>query len=194
MGLFLFCTFLFIALAIFACRACHSCGTLFSFWHTHTHKRFESGCSYRLLHVTQTIIGHLMSIWVTWNSLQQQPLSSPPCAFLVRAREWIRDVGSTSCSSCSHAFFHWVERTLLYENKHRTGTPSYPRLKLTLILNKVISSCCVYLVNMLCAWRLQIFIYFLQCSLCYCYYWRLQVKGAVHFPCMHTRNLYKEVL
>ena len=38
MGLFLFCTFLFIALAIFACSACHSSGTLFFILtHTHTH-------------------------------------------------------------------------------------------------------------------------------------------------------------
>ena len=40
MGLFLFCTFLFIALVIFACSACHSSGTLFFFLthaHTHTH-------------------------------------------------------------------------------------------------------------------------------------------------------------
>ena len=36
MGLFLFCTFLFIALAIFACSACHSSGTLFFHFDTHT--------------------------------------------------------------------------------------------------------------------------------------------------------------
>ena len=41
MGLFLFCTFLFIALAIFACRACHSSGTLF-FILTHTHTRMHT--------------------------------------------------------------------------------------------------------------------------------------------------------
>ena len=49
MGLFLFCTFLVIALAIFACRACHSSGTLFSFWHTHTRARttkWLENCSY----------------------------------------------------------------------------------------------------------------------------------------------------
>ena len=40
MGLFLFCTFLFIALAIFACSACHSSGTLFFILtHIHTHTR-----------------------------------------------------------------------------------------------------------------------------------------------------------
>ena len=36
MGLFLFCTFLFIALAIFACSACHSSGTLFFILTPHT--------------------------------------------------------------------------------------------------------------------------------------------------------------
>ena len=45
MGLFLFCTFLFIALAIFACRACHSSGTLF-FILTHTGTRSTGKRSY----------------------------------------------------------------------------------------------------------------------------------------------------
>ena len=51
MGIFLFCTFLFIALAIFAFRACHSSGTLFSFSHTHTHTHTQNtrmhACTHR---------------------------------------------------------------------------------------------------------------------------------------------------
>ena len=37
MGLFLFCNVFSLRLAIFACRACHSSGILFSFWQTNTH-------------------------------------------------------------------------------------------------------------------------------------------------------------
>ena len=57
MGLFLFCTFLFIALAIFAWSACHSSGTLFFILtHTHTHTPVEGNGhffpSYRQLYLS----------------------------------------------------------------------------------------------------------------------------------------------
>ena len=60
MGLFLFCTFLFIALAIFACSACHSSGTLFfilTHTHTHTHcdKHTHTGTHTECMHTSRTI-------------------------------------------------------------------------------------------------------------------------------------------
>ena len=49
MGLFLFCTFLFITLAIFACRACHSIlHSLFILTHTHTHTQTQTPYSLSL--------------------------------------------------------------------------------------------------------------------------------------------------